>query len=436
MNCAEYLNLVKEQIRNKRAKEIIEDELKDHLEEQILDYEQSGLSREIAEERAIESMGDPVEVGAQLDQVHRPRIDKKLILLFGILSLISLVIQFFINRELDSKSFVNQVFYTLFGIGIAFAIYHFDYTILGTFSVVLWGALLIIGMLYVKNGSQHYNSCLYVFDLVYWFGILFAGVMFQLRKLKVKGFLFAGLIGCSPILLALYGRNLSAMVHYLLFFLVMMNLAVAKQWFTIKKKIGFIIIWSVTLGACGIVGILAFVLQIPLLSNYQMERLEAIFNSSSGTNYITNLVQESIFNQSFFGRTKELIRIPDAGDTYVLTSTIQMFGVIAGILVIVGMAFLLWKISRIIKQQRSVLGQMVGTSCFLCLFVKIILCVGANFGIPGFIQFSSTQVLPFLSYGLRNAIFSYTVAGLLLSIYRNTDLVSDFRIKRIRLFIR
>ncbi len=61
MNCAEYLNLVKEQIRNKRAKELIEDELKDHLEEQILDYENAGLSREIAEERAIESMGDPVE---------------------------------------------------------------------------------------------------------------------------------------------------------------------------------------------------------------------------------------------------------------------------------------------------------------------------------------------------------------------------------------
>lgn len=296
--------------------------------------------------------------------------------------------------------------------------------------------MLFLGSIYITFGNQRTGTYLYLFDLVYWFGILFAGVMFQFRKLKVKGFLLTGIIGCSPMFLAYYGRNPSAMIHYLFLYIIMMNLAVAKQWFGIKKKIGFLIIWGVTIVSCGCVTLLAFVFRIPLLSSYQTARLEAIFDSSSDMNYMSNLVRDTILDQSFFGRIQDFNEIPGANDTYVLASTIQTFGILAGILVIVGMIILLWKANHIIKQQRSVLGQMVGTSCFICLFVKIILCIGANFGIPGFIQFSSTQVLPFLSYGLRNAIFSFTVAGLLLSIYRNTDLVSDYKIKRIRLFIR
>jgi len=35
------------------------------------------------------------------------------------------------------------------------------------------------------------------------------------------------------------------------------------------------------------------------------------------------------------------------------------------------------------------------------------------------------QALPFLSNGARNIIFSYAIVGLLLSVYRNTGLVSD-----------
>ena len=44
MAWCDYITMVKEQIRNKKAKLLIEDELKDHIEEQINAYQEEGAN--------------------------------------------------------------------------------------------------------------------------------------------------------------------------------------------------------------------------------------------------------------------------------------------------------------------------------------------------------------------------------------------------------
>lgn len=88
MEVYEYLDQVEKQIRQEAVREEIRTELRQHIEDQADFYQESGMSRKEAVERAVEDMGDPVETGVQLDMVHQPQLDKKLLgVVTGILCL-------------------------------------------------------------------------------------------------------------------------------------------------------------------------------------------------------------------------------------------------------------------------------------------------------------------------------------------------------------
>lgn len=57
----EYLKIVLEQIRCKKARPYIRQELQDHIEDQIEANVSAGLNRTDAEKEAVKDMGDPVE---------------------------------------------------------------------------------------------------------------------------------------------------------------------------------------------------------------------------------------------------------------------------------------------------------------------------------------------------------------------------------------
>ena len=75
-----YLQTVLEQIRCKKAHELIRQEMEVHLEEQICDYMAEGMTREEATEAAVKDMGDPVETGVELDRIHRPKIEWQIVI--------------------------------------------------------------------------------------------------------------------------------------------------------------------------------------------------------------------------------------------------------------------------------------------------------------------------------------------------------------------
>ena len=75
----EYLKIVLEQIRCKKARPYIRQELQDHIEDQIEANISAGLNRTDAEKEAVKDMGDPVEAGLSLDRIHKPQIAWKLL---------------------------------------------------------------------------------------------------------------------------------------------------------------------------------------------------------------------------------------------------------------------------------------------------------------------------------------------------------------------
>lgn len=74
MKKEEYLRCVTDQIRCKKACPGIEKELEDHITDQAEMYLKKGMTEEQALKKAIAEMGDPVQVGVELDRIHRPQM--------------------------------------------------------------------------------------------------------------------------------------------------------------------------------------------------------------------------------------------------------------------------------------------------------------------------------------------------------------------------
>ena len=73
MELNSYLEQLEEQIRNRKAKAEVIEEIRNHIEDQAEFYEKEGMSAEEAIEQAVRQMGDPVEVGIEMDRIHRPK---------------------------------------------------------------------------------------------------------------------------------------------------------------------------------------------------------------------------------------------------------------------------------------------------------------------------------------------------------------------------
>ena len=82
----EYLKTLLEQIRCKKARPYIRQELQNHMEDQIEANIHAGMDYESAEKEAVKDMGDPVEAGISLDRIHKPQIAWKLLFMIALIT--------------------------------------------------------------------------------------------------------------------------------------------------------------------------------------------------------------------------------------------------------------------------------------------------------------------------------------------------------------
>ena len=101
MEVYEYLDQVEKQIRQEAVREEIRTELRQHIEDQADFYQESGMSRKDAVEKAVEDMGDPVETGVQLD--------KKLMLAVALILAAEAILQIFYYLRVERQSLVISV---------------------------------------------------------------------------------------------------------------------------------------------------------------------------------------------------------------------------------------------------------------------------------------------------------------------------------------
>ncbi len=154
-----YLEKLLSQIRCKKARPYIAEEMKSHIESQIEDNLSNGMVYEDAEKNAVADMGDPVEVGISLDKIHKPQLAWKLLVIVGILSLLGVLIQQSVLRQSGYSSlepFMQETYQLLaegfvqsvaIGFIIMCAIYFIDYTVIAKYSKVIGLFIITMGVL-------------------------------------------------------------------------------------------------------------------------------------------------------------------------------------------------------------------------------------------------------------------------------------------------
>ena len=164
MKLDEYLNTVTEQIRCIKAREMVGEELRDHVLDQAEAYEAEGMFEEEALEKAIQDMGDPVETGTSLDRIHRPQISVEVLVMIGIISLASIALHAVLAAYTSDTSgagygyLSSHILYTLMGYALMFAIYRMDYSILAGYAKQAAAVFLILVLLGFHFAGVYING--------------------------------------------------------------------------------------------------------------------------------------------------------------------------------------------------------------------------------------------------------------------------------------
>ena len=181
MRREEYLYTLTEQIRCKMARGTIEQEINDHIEDQKAEFLSEGMSQTEAEEAAVREMGDPVEVGLEMDRIHRPTMAWGMIALIVGLSLAGYLLRSVMYQTVlgieQSAGKTEDLFWVgtssswhtslelpalLLGLVLMIGICYMDYTRIAVYAkpiLIAYQVLLFIGLQVAGlklNGSTRY----------------------------------------------------------------------------------------------------------------------------------------------------------------------------------------------------------------------------------------------------------------------------------------
>ena len=193
MEMREYLDTLEAQIRSKKARVAVREELEAHIEDQIRALVEAGVEEQAACAEAVRRMGDPVEVGVDMDRIHRPRNNWKLLAVIAGISLIGLLVQYLCIYRIGAgaaveggsavSAFLAQCAYTLAGLAVMTIQYLCDYSILCRYGRAI-GALFIGGMALlclpgvtpvIMGGHSYLKTIQYLFIPIY------GGILYEYR---------------------------------------------------------------------------------------------------------------------------------------------------------------------------------------------------------------------------------------------------------------
>lgn len=206
----DYLDTVAAQIRWKRARTVVVRELETHLEDQRNEFQAEGRSPVEAERLAVEEMGDPVAVGTDLDRLHRPKSQWKMLCLLAAALGLWLVLRL---AERWGVSYWNEYVVSFGGIillaaGLAAGIYLLDYTLLAKaalpLAVLLTAAAALGGRLQFQLGCTH-DLGQYIILLL---PVAMALAVYGLRSRGTGGLALCCLLGLLPAVCYLPGSPL------------------------------------------------------------------------------------------------------------------------------------------------------------------------------------------------------------------------------------
>lgn len=418
----EFLAIVCEQIRWKKAHNIICEEIKNHILDQKNAFMKEGIDEEIAMEKAIKEMGDPVLIGTELDRTHRPKMKWNILLLTGIMIVLGFGIRYLASLEPDTPFMLEKsLVTTLIGVVCMIIAYFIDFTFIGRYPKSIFAGLTILSVVSMLLSPVIRGRHLYVQFILIVFPTIMAGIIYNMRSKGYLGIILSGAFFIIPIFIGFMIPNMSVVVLVSLCFLIIITMAIINGWFDVKKLYGMLLVYIPTFS----IAIIGFIRSISY--NYKLERFLNIINPINdplGSGYISGRMREILAGAKFIGKGSlgsNTHMIPGINTDYILTYLIHRLGWLSFVIVIGIIFFFILHSFRLCFKQKSILGKLVSTAVLITFTMEVIFYTITNLGLPimGFLT------LPFISYSGASTIVNMTLIGIMLSVFKSGDIVKD-----------
>lgn len=440
-----YMEVLLAQIREKRAKECIRQEIEGHIHDQKECYIADGLSSDEAEQKAVTDMGDPVETGIALNRIHQPRPAWGMLAVIAVLCAAGILLQYAVyqtNPSADMNTYFlkNQCLHSILGFFVLCIVYLVDYTRIAAYSRhMCTGILLLFFMLAMDSQTafdlplpvsylQHTSTVIFLGN--WWISIhfffylylpLYGAVLYERSRRKKWRLIWYTLL---PIYFAFRLAHLSVMINVTVIMLLLLGTAAAKGWLTaytgkkisLKKRCLIFTAVSAVLALCA--------LFFANLNSYQHFRIQAWFRPElSSAGYVDHLVRDIIRTSQLTGKNtgQSMTGFPLEFETdYLLTYLIGTFGILAGVVLILFLTLLGARLLHISLRQKNQPGMIMGLGCSLVFLIQAAEYILVNLSLLPV----SGLYFPLISYGGSGMLQTCILLGILLSIYRYENIVS------------
>ena len=315
MKPEEYLHTVTDQIRCAGARDMVEEELREHIRDQAEAYEAEGMVEEEALEKAVRDMGDPVETGVALDRIHRPHMSWGTLALAGALGIFGVVLQAALAAGSGNASgsagmyWLNgHIRYTILGIVLMLAVYRLDYTVLAgrarriaavylimvTAGIMLFGNLHA-GAVYIDVGGMHIS----VPPLLYLYIPIYGAVLYDCRGIGYRDMWKPFLWALVPAWISWRIPSLSATMILLAAFALLFSAAVWHGWYRVHRKKILAVLW----GGMAVLFLvwMGYGFLAGGFAEYQIARIMAFLGKASDSSYVSETARQFLEGSTLAG---------------------------------------------------------------------------------------------------------------------------------------
>ncbi|MDC7287891.1 permease prefix domain 1-containing protein [Blautia schinkii] len=256
MNRNEYLKTVCDQITTPGIRDAIEEELAAHLSDQKDAFIEDGMDEQEAEEASVLEMGDPVEVGTALNEIHKVKPAQKYIYTFLFLNLITVLFnvwEILHNKNIATATgtIVSVLCFLIPVISLYFFIINakFETEELGKLFLVIGNLGLIFtcqALIHNFRGRGHVLQDPYFFHGTLLIFLGYVGILFHYRR-REKGWLKCQILGiCIIAITVLTTADLLFITEMSVIYGILYTSIYYKNWFPDAKRRTLISVWAPT----------------------------------------------------------------------------------------------------------------------------------------------------------------------------------------------
>ena len=441
MDIKEFINSVCKEIKYEPVRKGISEELTSHIQDKKEEYINNGINEQEAEQKAVSQMGVAEEIGKNLNKIHKPKLDWKLLLLIIALMGFGIFVAVIKQATMNNNNLGRTIAYMILGIILSIGVYFYDYKKLKKHSLILYIVATILMILPNFNGAM-VNGVKYIsiFNIVIYpstiavplYLIAFIGFLMNYnsdnnynftisnKDIRINKDIIKMIVTCIIAIIIIEAVPSFANASILgISYLIIATIKIIKSKESIVRKLLLLYGVPIILGSI-------FLILVLQGSSFRVERLLSSFNPENdpnGIGWVGMQQKEVLENAKLIGEANTDVlsveySILGVESNYTFIYIIGKAGyLIAGLLTLI-IILTSAKLIYNAKNVKELYGKylIIGLSSLFILQSFATILMNINMGLQTNVN------IPFITYGGVFFIVNILSFALILSIYRRKDI--------------